>query len=64
MILFCLSAVIFPFGFDIPEIGGEAYKLPPNTEVGMSYYLFFASLFFAVMGCGLSNLYVLQINFH
>eukprot|EP00112_Aurelia_sp_Birch-Aquarium-sp1_P012068 Seg2533.5 transcript_id=Seg2533.5/GoldUCD/mRNA.D3Y31 product="putative protein C16orf52 A" protein_id=Seg2533.5/GoldUCD/D3Y31 len=62
VILFCLSALIFPFGFDIPEIGGEAYKLPPNTEVGMSYYLFFTSLFFSAMACALANLYALHFN--
>jgi len=57
VILFCFSALIFPFGFNIPEIGGDAYKLPPNTEVGMSYYLFFTSLFFSAMACALSNLH-------
>ncbi|XP_064617743.1 modulator of smoothened protein-like [Liolophura sinensis] len=49
MILFCLAAVIFPVGFDMDQIGGEAYQLPPNFQVGISYIFFVLALWITVI---------------
>ncbi|KAH9498383.1 hypothetical protein Btru_008138 [Bulinus truncatus] len=49
MILFCLAAVIFPIGFDMDQIGGEAYQLPNNYRVGISYIFFVLALWITVV---------------
>jgi len=49
MILYCLAAVVFPMGFYIPQIGGEAYQLPNSHEVGFSYILFVLALWITVI---------------
>ncbi|KAL5019354.1 hypothetical protein ScPMuIL_005076 [Solemya velum] len=49
MILFCLAAVIFPIGFDMEQIGGEAYQLPNNFQVGISYIFFVLALWITVV---------------
>uniref|UniRef100_A0A2K6MGE4 Modulator of smoothened n=1 Tax=Rhinopithecus bieti TaxID=61621 RepID=A0A2K6MGE4_RHIBE len=50
MMLFCMAALIFPIGFYISEVGGQSYKLPNNTVVGLSYVLFVLSIFFTIVG--------------
>uniref|UniRef100_A0A2K5JAV8 Uncharacterized protein n=1 Tax=Colobus angolensis palliatus TaxID=336983 RepID=A0A2K5JAV8_COLAP len=50
MMLFCMAALMFPIGFYISEVGGQSYKLPNNTEVGLSYVLFVLSIFFTIVG--------------
>ncbi|CAO1430865.1 unnamed protein product [Diamesa serratosioi] len=49
MILFCLSAVIFPLGFHIEEIGGLPYQLPNSHQVGISYIFFVLALWITVV---------------
>ncbi|ESO84077.1 hypothetical protein LOTGIDRAFT_211017 [Lottia gigantea] len=49
MILFCIAAVIFPIGFDMDQIGGEAYQLPNNFRVGISYIFFVLALWITVV---------------
>ncbi|KAK3091356.1 hypothetical protein FSP39_019228 [Pinctada imbricata] len=49
MILFCQAAVIFPIGFDMEQIGGEAYQLPNNYQVGISYIFFVLALWITVV---------------
>ena len=49
VILFCLAAVIFPIGFDMDQIGGEAYQLPNNFRVGISYIFFVLALWITVV---------------
>jgi len=55
MLFLCVAAVIFPFGFTIKEVGGEAYKLPEHTEVGYSYFFFCGSILLLTTAVGLSN---------
>ncbi|CAN0357566.1 unnamed protein product [Lampetra planeri] len=50
MIMMCLGALIFPAGFSAEALGGEAYKLPANAQVGSSYVLFVLSIFFVIVG--------------
>ena len=33
VIMFCLASVIFPIGFMIEEIGGQAFQLPQDHTV-------------------------------
>lgn len=49
MVLFCVAAVVFPLGFHIPEIGGQAYQLPNSHTVGISYVLFVLALWIVVI---------------
>ncbi len=49
VVLFCLAAVIFPCGFSMEQIGGEAYQLPGNYQVGISYIFFVMSLWLTVV---------------
>ncbi|XP_014673948.1 PREDICTED: uncharacterized protein C16orf52 homolog A-like [Priapulus caudatus] len=49
MILFCVAAVIFPIGFQMEEIGGEAYQLPITFQVGKSYIFFVLALWITVI---------------
>ena len=49
MTLLCLAAIIFPIGFDMDQIGGEAYQLPNNFRVGISYIFFVLSLWITVV---------------
>lgn len=49
MILFCLAAVIFPLGFHMDEIGGQAYQLPNTYKIGNSYILFVLALWITVI---------------
>ena len=45
-----LAAVIFPVGFDSPEIGGMSFQLPTNTSLGSSYVSFIFSIAFTFLG--------------
>ncbi|XP_015906444.1 uncharacterized protein C16orf52 homolog A [Parasteatoda tepidariorum] len=47
--LFCAAAVIFPVGFTMEEIGGEAYQLPSSHQVGLSYIFFVLALWITVI---------------
>jgi len=49
VILFCVSAVVFPIGFYIPQIGGEPYQLPNSHQVGVSYIMFVLALWITVI---------------
>ncbi|KAK2192000.1 hypothetical protein NP493_41g04053 [Ridgeia piscesae] len=49
MIMFCLAAVIFPIGFNMDQIGGEAYQLPSSYQVGISYIFFVLALWITVI---------------
>ncbi|XP_060074819.1 modulator of smoothened protein-like [Ylistrum balloti] len=49
MVLFCKAAVIFPIGFNMEQIGGKAYQLPNNYQVGISYIFFVLALWITVV---------------
>jgi len=49
MVCFCIAAVIFPSGFPMEEIGGEAYQLPSSHQVGISYIFFVLALWTCVI---------------
>ncbi|XP_055908167.1 uncharacterized protein C16orf52 homolog A isoform X1 [Eupeodes corollae] len=49
MVLFCLAAVIFPLGFHVDEIGGQAYQLPNTYKIGISYIMFVLALWITVV---------------
>ena len=49
VIMFCLAAVIFPIGFNMDQIGGEAYQLPSSYQVGISYIFFVLALWITVI---------------
>lgn len=57
MILFCLAALVFPLGFHMPEIGGEAFKLPTGTNVGTSFILFIFCIVFTIV----SELFIFKV---
>ena len=63
VLFFCVACIVFPFGFNIEEIGGEPYKLPHHTEVGNSYYYFVGSVFSLTVAVTLCNLDVIRDNF-
>ncbi|KAH8360474.1 uncharacterized protein C16orf52 homolog A [Drosophila serrata] len=49
MVLFCMAAVVFPLGFHIEEIGGQAYQLPNTFKIGISYIMFVLALWITVV---------------
>ncbi|EGD83364.1 hypothetical protein PTSG_03973 [Salpingoeca rosetta] len=49
-ILMALTSIVFPIGFDVERIGGEPYRLPEDTKVGYSYFLFITCLVFIFLG--------------
>jgi len=49
MVLFCMAAVMFPIGFYMDQIGGEAYQLPSSYHVGISYIFFVLALWITVV---------------
>jgi len=49
MVMFCKAAIIFPTGFNMPQIGGEAYQLPSSCQVGISYIFFVLALWITVI---------------
>ncbi|KXJ14947.1 modulator of smoothened protein [Exaiptasia diaphana] len=57
MTVFCFAALIFPLGFHMPEIGGEAFKLPTGTSVGPSFFLFIFCIVFTVA----SELFIFKV---
>ncbi|XP_014608121.1 uncharacterized protein C16orf52 homolog A isoform X2 [Polistes fuscatus] len=46
---FTATAVLFPMGFYIDEIGGQPYQLPNSHQVGISYILFVLALWITVI---------------
>lgn len=40
VMFFCLGTLVFPIGFEMDEIGGKPYRLPPHMKVGASYALY------------------------
>lgn len=48
MVVFCLAALTFPMGFQMPEIGGQPYKLPHGTHVGPSFFLYIFCIVFTI----------------
>ncbi|XP_066910608.1 modulator of smoothened protein-like [Clytia hemisphaerica] len=64
MLFFCVACIVFPFGFYIEEIGGQAYKLPAYTQVGYSYYLFCGAVSLLTAAVTLCNLDVIRENFN
>lgn len=49
VVLFCMAAVMFPIGFYMDQIGGEAYQLPSSYHVGISYIFFVLALWITVV---------------
>ncbi|EDV52438.1 uncharacterized protein C16orf52 homolog A [Drosophila erecta] len=49
MVLFCMAAVVFPLGFHVEEIGGQAYQLPNTFKIGISYIMFVLALWITVV---------------
>nr|CAD7445709.1 unnamed protein product [Timema bartmani] len=43
------TAIIFPMGFHVDEIGGQPYQLPNSHQVGVSYILFVLALWITVI---------------
>jgi len=60
IMFFVLAAIAFPFGFDVPEIGGSPYRLPANTRVGYSYFLFCSSILVSTVAVMLCNSEVIR----
>ena len=46
----CLASILFPVGFGSPEVGGMAFKLPPNNSLGSSYVCFILAILFTLFG--------------
>ncbi|XP_031554177.1 uncharacterized protein C16orf52 homolog A-like [Actinia tenebrosa] len=57
MIVFCFAALVFPLGFSMPEVGGEAFKLPTGTNVGPSFFLFIFCIVFTIA----SELFIFKV---
>jgi len=57
MIVFCLAALTFPLGFQMPEIGGKPYKLPQGTHVGPSFFLYIFCIVFTIA----SELFIFKV---
>ncbi|XP_013384337.1 uncharacterized protein C16orf52 homolog isoform X2 [Lingula anatina] len=49
MLLFCNAAIIFPVAFDMAQVGGKAFHLPNNFQVGISYIFFVLALWITVI---------------
>ncbi|CAF3312155.1 unnamed protein product [Rotaria socialis] len=49
MIFLCLSAVLFPMGFDSEIIGGSPFQLPTDYRIGSSYIAFICGAWLTVI---------------
>lgn len=49
IIFFSLAQIIFPSAFGQDQIGGTAFQLPSNFEIGPSYGLFFTAHWLSVI---------------
>ena len=63
MLLFCVGAVAFPFGFTVDDISGKFYQLPDTYQLGFSYYTYFASIVTLFSGVALINSDMIRLNF-
>ena len=63
VLLFCVAAVAFPFGFNIEDISGKYYQLPDSYHLGYSYYTFFASVVLLSTAVALINSDMIRLNF-
>ena len=63
MLLFCVGAMAFPFGFIVDDINGKFYQLPDSYKLGYSYYTYFASIVLLFSGVAIINSDMIRLNF-
>eukprot|EP00049_Salpingoeca_infusionum_P002973 m.61816 g.61816 ORF g.61816 m.61816 type:complete len:175 (-) comp11881_c0_seq5:207-731(-) len=49
-VMWALAAVLFPVGLAGEPVGGEVFRLPENSSIGVAYILFVVSLLTLFMG--------------